>query len=301
MLYHILPPSVKARLPQNGTALEQFEEIRFRIGRPAVFCKGGKRLWLADKGGLVSGRQAVYCFTAQDMETFLASCSQYSLYAFSDQMAGGYLTIRGGHRVGFAGSLLTLKGEIRGFSEIGSANLRIAHEVKGCAEPVLQKLFSRGRYCNTLIVSPPGCGKTTLLRDLIRLLSDGSSFHEGLNVAVSDERGELAACYRGSPELDLGCNTDILDGGSKEQNLWLMLRSLNPRILAMDEIGSRREREILETACRWGVGLLASMHGLASDPEAHRQYGVFERFVEPRPESGGWTYRVYDREGRECQ
>ena len=301
-LFPLLPSEIKKRLEGWEKELDHLEEIRFRVGRELTFCGNGSIRWLSHKGGFQPVRQGSYRVTGKDLELFLAACSEYSLYAYQDQIASGFLTIRGGHRIGFAGSLLMENGRINGFSDFGSINLRIAHEVTGCAVPVFRKLFDRERFCNTLILSPPGRGKTTLMRDLIRLLSGGSEFRSGCAVSVSDERGELAACYRGIPQMDLGWNTDVLDGGRKDQNLWLLIRTMNPEILAMDEIGGETEMQLLETASTWGIGLLATMHGtLRTLTRSQGTWmGMLERFVEPVPVSGSWNYRVYSREGNEC-
>lgn len=301
----LFPETIRERMERQGILARDYQEVRLRVGKGVVFCLGTKQVWLEEGGGIrrngiaAYGRER-YRMTADDMELFLAACSEYSLYAFSQQMKNGYLTVQGGHRVGFGGSLYTENGEQQGFLDIGSANLRIAHEVKGCADTVADRLFENGCFCSTLILSPPGGGKTTLLRDLIRLISDGSSTRRGLTVSVCDERGELAACRAGCPQMDLGENTDILDGGSKEYSLWLMLRSMNPEVLAVDEIGSEREAEALRTACRWGVGVLASMHGNLRENNLERfgLNGMFDRLVETHAKAGSFCYHVTER-GRE--
>ena len=313
-VYRLLPPEIRSRLPKDGPFPEVFEEIRLRTGRGVAFCQIGKRFWLQESGGLSAEEKTAYRVSAQDMEQLLSACSQSSLYAFEDQMAGGYLTVSGGHRIGVCGTLYTEENRVKGFLSVGSVSLRIAHPVTGCAAPVFPLLFQNGRFCSTLIVSPPGMGKTTILRDLIRLLSDGALGYIGMNVSVSDERGELAACRHGVPQFDLGKNTDVLDGGSKEQNLWMLLRSMNPQVLAMDEIGGERELQLRQKATHLGVRLLASMHGeldelVSTDWKSGGEtafgsnflHGIFQRFVTLFADPDGHRRaRVFDREGREC-
>ena len=142
----------------------------------------------------------------------------FSLYAAEEELRQGFFTVRGGHRIGVAGRVILKDRQITGLKAASFLNVRVAHEIKGCADQVLPFLYVNGKFVSTLIVSPPGCGKTTLLRDLIRQVSDGSSqkagkcSFAGVNVGVADERSELGACYQGVPQNDLGMRTDVLDG-----------------------------------------------------------------------------------------
>ena len=166
----------------------QAEEIRLRPGQLLLVEGGGGQVWLPPE------------VTALDLEESLNILSQYSYYAFAEQLARGYITVAGGHRVGVAGRVTVKNGKIVAMAEPGSINFRIARQLPGVGKPVLPWLISKGRALNTLILAPPNCGKTTLLRDLIRLFSDEMN----LTVGVVDERSELAGCYRGRPQLDVG-------------------------------------------------------------------------------------------------
>jgi stage III sporulation protein AA len=151
--------------------------------------------------------------TKNEIRETMEYISNYSLYAFEDEIRQGFITINGGHRIGIAGKIIIENDEIKGMKHISFINIRLAHQVKGCANKVIPYLIdekTKGIY-HTLIISPPRCGKTTLLRDIIRQLSDGNSRYPGMNVGVVDERSEIGACYMGTPQNDLGIRTDVLD------------------------------------------------------------------------------------------
>ena len=247
----------------------QAEEIRLRPGQLLLVEGGGGQVWLPPE------------VTALDLEESLNILSQYSYYAFAEQLARGYITVAGGHRVGVAGRVTVKNGKIVAMAEPGSINFRIARQLPGVGKPVLPWLISKGRALNTLILAPPNCGKTTLLRDLIRLFSDEMN----LTVGVVDERSELAGCYRGRPQLDVGRRTDVLDSCPREQGLAMLVRSMGPQIVAADEIGRERDAEALENVLAAGVTVLTTAH--ARDLEEAWQRPVLSRLL-----AGGCFQRV---------
>ena len=225
------------------------EELRLRAGWPmtAVLPEGERPLG----GPPVEGRE---------LEQLVEIASRASLHTVLDQVRRGYLTFEGGHRIGLCGTAALREGEIHALRAISSANLRIARQVKGAAAPVLDGLCPGGRLADTLILAPPGLGKTTLLRDVIRSVSEGEGCTP-LRVSLADERGEVAAMYSGRPQLEVGRRTDVAEGCPKAQGLMLLLRAMNPQVLAVDEITAPEDVGALITAAGCGVTLLATAHG----------------------------------------
>ena len=288
------------RLRQRALALpleEQglVEELRLRAGRPlsAVLPEGERSLG----GGPVS---------SAELEQLVEIASRASLHTVLPQICQGYLTIEGGHRLGLCGTAVLREGEIHSRRRLSSANLRVARQVKGAAETVLSRLCPAGRLESTLILAPPGLGKTTLLRDLVRLVSEGEGC-QPLRVGVADERGELAAMYNGTPQNDLGARTDILDGCPKGPALLMLLRAMNPQVLAADEITAPADAEALAQAAGCGVKLLCTIHGgsladLRRRPVCRRlmEEGLFRKVVLLQVREGQRVCRVEDLEGALC-
>lgn len=213
-------------------------ELRLRIDRPAMLrLLGGNEI----SGDIVS-RAALHETLARMMED--------SLYAREDELRQGYFTMTDGMRVGVCGSAGTLNGSVRAISAVSSICVRIPRQVPGCGEALW-----RGRAESLLILSPPGLGKTTMARDIIRLASDA-----GFNVAVADERRELAACREGAPQFDLGCRTDVMDNCPKHIAIPMLLRACAPDIIVADEIGDARDAAALLEARRCGVSVVATAH-----------------------------------------
>lgn len=226
------------------------EELRLRTGQPmSVTFPDGERA--------VSGSPAV---RSEDLRSVMEFATHSSVHTALERIQHGFVTVRGGHRVGLCGTAVTKSGLICGLNTISSLNIRIARQINGASDQILRQLLTEHGLCSVLILSPPGAGKTTLLRDMIRSLSSGTCGC-ALRVGVVDERGELAAVYHGSPQLDLGPHTDIMDGCGKADGLMILLRGMNPQILAVDEITAPEDIRALETAVGCGVILLATAHG----------------------------------------
>jgi stage III sporulation protein AA len=203
-------------------------------------------------------------FDADDARVLFERATQSSAYAWQAEMASGFLTLPGGHRLGLAGRAVMDGGVLSGIRHIGSFCLRLAREVRGAADSLLRRIVDpgSGRVHSTLIASPPRCGKTTVLRDAIRQLSEGSAAGAtgAMQVSLVDERSEVAGCWQGVPTRDVGPHTDVMDGCLKAAGMLTMLRAMSPDILATDEIGRPEDTPALEEAARGGVTLLATAH-----------------------------------------
>jgi stage III sporulation protein AA len=254
---------------------EDVLELRMRINNPVYMtymsATGGLTEWFfADDDCCIVSRA--------DIDAVIDRVTDYSPYAFENEIKQGFVTIKGGHRVGMAGQAVISDGKISNLKNISFINIRFAHQKKGCGEYVIPYIINDGGILDTLIISPPGCGKTTLLRDIIRLIS--TEKYTGENVAVVDERSEIAGCYMGEPQLNVGVRTDVLDACPKVEGMMMLIRSMNPDVIAVDEIGSRDDIDAIHYVSNCGCGILATVHGASVDDI--RTKPVLRRLVEER-------------------
>ncbi|MGI6487238.1 MAG: stage III sporulation protein AA [Syntrophomonadaceae bacterium] len=255
-----LSPPVKSMLSSlPGESLRGLEEIRLRVGRPLLLKIGDTDYGVAENGVLLRNYEKGYVVGEEDLQRTMAAISESSLYALEEELKRGFITLRGGHRVGLAGRVVLARGDIKTMRDFGGLAFRIAREVVGCGTSLLGRLWrGNGQLLNTLIISPPRCGKTTLLRDLTRQLASGSG---GINVALVDERSEIAACYRGVPQLDVGIRTDVLDGCPKASGMIMAIRALSPQLVVTDEVGRPADVEAIRECINAGVAIITSVHG----------------------------------------
>lgn len=229
--------------------LDEVCEIRIRVNRPVIL-KDREKEYIIGRNG------KPYIAIKEVIEKIFESICSNSVYAFLEEISNGFITIFGGHRVGISGKPLYKDGKIYSIKDISGLNFRVARELKGVANDIIPKIKIEGEFVNTLIISPPGLGKTTLLRDLVRQISD-----MGYNVSLVDERSEIAGCFLGIPQNDIGLRTDVMDLAKKSDGIKLMVRSMKPDFVATDEIGTDEDAAAIEYALNSGVKILATAHG----------------------------------------
>ena len=234
------------------------EEIRLRAGQPLQLCfTGFERLIYA-----VGGRPAV---SGEDCADTLARICEQSIYAWEEELRNGFITLPGGYRVGVCGRAVGQDGRLERITDITSLNFRISRAIEGVCTPLLPLLADGGLPCSTLVLSAPGCGKTTLLRDLARRCAYGAPGIRPCRVAIVDARYELSGSVRGVPQFDLGPRTDVLTGSSKAEGMRLMITTMSPQVLVADELSTEADVNAAIEAVACGVRLLAGVH--AGGPE----------------------------------
>ena len=240
-------------LQENPKVANELQEIRFRVDKPII-------LKLREKDLILQ-----YNILQTEILQIVERLCENSIYAYKNQICEGFITIKGGHRVGLTGSCVIENGKITNIKYISSLNIRIAREVKNCSTRILREIIDieNKTIYNSIIVAPPGRGKTTILRDIIRRLSDGIEEinFRGKTCGVVDERGEIAAMYKGTPQNDVGIRTDVIENVSKNKGIHMLIRTMAPEIIACDEIGSKEDVEAIHYALYSGVKGIFTMHG----------------------------------------
>lgn len=266
-IFAVLPEKINSYLKDKSN-LNKLQEVRVKVGKPLSI--------VLDNNETIFN----YVITRDDVKAMIQKISNYSLYAFEEDIRQGYITIQGGHRVGLAGQCVIEGNSIKTIRNITSLNIRVCREVIGCSNSLMNHLVESNRVNNTLIISPPKCGKTTLLRDITRNISNGVSQIglRGKRTVVIDERSEIAACYNGIPQMNVGIRTDVYDNCIKSDGMMMAVRGLSPEVIICDEIGTYKDMEGLIMAYNSGVSIIATLHGRNIE-ELYRR-PVFREIVE---------------------
>lgn len=307
-----MPATIKQAL--QGLDAEQInwlEEVRIRVGRPVELVIRNQSFFLTTQGTISSQAEQGLIPDEEVAHKIMNLISRHSVYAVEEELKRGYITVAGGHRVGIAGRGIIEEGRLKLLRDIKSFNFRIAKEVKNIASPLLPSLIEQGRLLNTLIISPPRCGKTTLLRDMIRVLSRGEAglLLQGQKIGVVDERSEIASCLEGIPQKDLGPRVDVLDACPKAEGMMMLIRSMSPDIIATDEIGSEEDASAIMEAIYAGVGIVTTVHGSSVEDIRKRpklkellSAGSFQRYIVLSKRRGvGTIEAILDGEARKIR
>ena len=266
-ILQLFPSSLRGYFDGVAARYKDLAEIRIRAGQPVIIHRLTEEYVLMQNGEekLAEGNyvEGVLCPDAADVDNMFTYLCQYSPYAYGEALKQGFLTVSGGHRVGVAGQVIRTSDGVAGIRNVRFLNIRISHEMVGVASPFADGLYEEGKdkIHNCLVIAPPGCGKTTMLRDVVRLISDGFSGRRGCQVSVVDERSEIAGCFQGQPQNDVGMRTDVLDACPKAFGMEMMLRSMAPEVIAVDEIALAEDVETLLLLLNCGVRVLATIHG----------------------------------------
>ena len=270
-IIRVLSESVQKIIEQERMDFSELQEIRLRIGQPVTVLYQNEELILPT---MYSEKKRL---GKQEMKETIEHISNYSLYAYEHELKQGFITIEGGHRVGMAGQVIMEGGKIKNMKYISSINIRVSHEVLDCANKIFPYITYNKQMYHTLIISPPRCGKTTLLRDVIRQISDGNRWIKGCTVGVVDERSELGGCYLGVIQNNLGMRTDILDRCPKADGMIMLIRSMAPQVVAVDEIGAKEDVHAIEYAMHCWCKMLATAHGDSMEEICKKP--IFEKLI----------------------
>lgn len=310
----ILPPSIRGLLIiQADSVLNRVEEIRVRENRPLELTLQGECIYVTKEGKLTQEAAQAYMPDRNDCRQLLDLLTNHSVYTLEEELKRGFITMRGGHRVGLSGKAVLESGTVKQLRDASSFNIRIAREIIGAGASILPKILdsSNRTVHHTLIVSPPQQGKTTLIRDLARMISSGEWVDpqmpsSGLKVGIVDERSEIAALVKGIPSFNIGPRTDVLDSCPKAEGMMMMIRSMSPDVLIVDEIGRAEDAAAIHEALHAGIRVIATAHGRSFEDLRRRPMlkqlmdeQVFTRYCILGHNYGiGRIHRIYDQDGR---
>ena len=258
---HFTKEPILTRLPDSlaealrRADLTDVEEIRMVANGPLYLIHGGGGRYLNEQGRSCQIEKALMIPRSLIEQCFVSLCD-HSVYAKQDEIGQGFLTIEGGHRVGVCGACVLQDGKVQYIRDVQALNIRIARQIRGAAKEIMPEILDENGVHNTLIISPPGCGKTTMIRDIARILSDKGHY----KVAIADERGEIAACYGGIAQNDVGNKTAVLSVCPKAVGMTMLLRSMGPDVIITDEIGTQEDKQAIAEILLCGVNVIATAH-----------------------------------------
>ncbi len=244
-----LPEILKRKIVNEN--MSDLEEIRIRTAKPVILKNN------------IEEKVLNYIATPEIVLQILQKICDNSLYSYQNQICEGFITLKGGHRVGITGNAVLKDEKIATLSYISSLNFRIARQVLNCSNKAIIHILNGNAVWNTLIASPPGLGKTTLLKDIIKKISDGipERNFKGITCGVVDERGEISATYKGISQNSLGIRTDVIDNIPKAIGMKMLIRSMSPKVIIADEIGRAEDINAIEYAVSSGVNGIFTAHG----------------------------------------
>lgn len=261
-LINIFSLTIRRIILNSKINLMDFNEIRLRVGKPMILIKDMKEYYINKSGLVTDENEDIFIINENEIKETMEYISNYSLYAYEEEIKNGFITIEGGHRVGICGRAVLEGDKIKTIKNITFINIRIAHQIIDCSKNIMKYIYKNNcEIHNSLIISPPLYGKTTFLRDIIRNISDGCEGYKGLNVAVSDERSEIAAAYFGKPQNNIGKRTDVMDAMPKKYGIMMLIRTMAPKVLAIDEIGTQDDIDAICYGINCGCSFVATIHG----------------------------------------
>lgn len=291
----ILPINLQNQINQlSPFEKDDMEEIRIRIGRPIEVTMKGIPKFLS------------YIVEPEDALQLLNKISHFSIYTLEEELRKGYVTISGGHRIGLAGKVILEQGSVKAIRDISSFNIRIAREKIGIGDGLTPYIYEDD-WLHTIIIGPPQAGKTTLLRDFARIISGGNTSYSPQKIGIVDERSEIAGCVNGIPQLTFGPRVDVLDACPKAEGMMMMIRSMSPDVLVVDEIGRKEDCDAIMEAANAGIKLFMTTHGNSLEEISKRptlkpilEIGIFKRFIELSRQNGpGTIFSIKDIDGKE--